>query len=400
MRFNLIIAILLIIDVLLILSFRHYFFKKKKHFLLFLLVTFVSIGSMWGIKPLMIYANVPIIYASIAFTIVMLFYLPKILLLVFVIPEKILNRSIRLAEKIKKIELKEVRHLTIIGLSLSGILFILLLYGIFFVRFDYKVKKIDTAYKNLPANFNNIKIVQLSDLHIGNFSFSTKEVKKIVDLVNAQNPDIFVFTGDIVTYKTDEMLPYIEELSKIKSKYGCYSILGNHDYGFYFKWKNKKETTLNYLKMLKYQKQCGFQLLMNDAHILKIGNDSIAIVGVENWGHYPFPQLANFHVAIEKAKYTDFKILLSHDPNYWENKVVGKINVALTLSGHTHGAQLGIEINGMVHSPANLMYKYFEGLHDINGQKLYVNTGIGSNGYLGRIGIRPEISVITLRKNK
>ncbi|MDA3861045.1 MAG: metallophosphoesterase, partial [Melioribacteraceae bacterium] len=208
-----------------------------------------------------------------------------------------------------------------------------------------------------------------------------------------------LFTGDLVNNLATEATPFRQTLSKLKAKYGMYSILGNHDYGEYVRWDSPEEKRENIDNIIKLQERVGFKMMLNESTKINIGDSFITLIGIENWGLPPFPQYGDLNKALENTDDTSFKILMSHDPTHWDAQVVGNTNLDLTLSGHTHGAQVGIEIPGWRWSPVNLRYKQWGGIYKNKKQVLNVNTGIGFIGFPGRIGMPPEVGLITLRKS-
>ncbi len=284
------------------------------------------------------------------------------------------------------------------GLTIAAIPFTSMIYGITKGKYDFKVNKIKLKFKNLPKSFNGYKIVQLSDIHTGSFD-SKLAVQEGVELVNQQDPDVILFTGDLVNNDSKEALPFIEDFKKLKAKDGLYSVLGNHDYGDYKKWSSAEAKEQNLERLFTYQEQMGFKLLNNDHHIVQKGQDSIGIFGVENWGKPPFPQKGDLDTALDGSDTVPFKILMSHDPTHWAKKVVPhQEQFDITLSGHTHGMQFGIEIPGFKWSPIKYLYPQWAGLYQKSNEYLYVNRGFGFLGFPGRAGIRPEITVIELEQ--
>ena len=265
-------------------------------------------------------------------------------------------------------------------------------------RFNFRIVNETIHFHNLPVDFENFKIVQISDIHIGSFLGHENKVTRAIDLVNDQNPDLILFTGDLVNNFAEELNGWVPILSKLKAKYGLYSILGNHDYGDYFDWKNMNEKEQNLQKLIHLHKQIGFNLLLNDSAIIKKDNSEIALIGVENWGLPPFPQHGDLKKALINAINVPFKILMSHDPSHWDVEVLDKTDINLTLSGHTHGMQFGIEIGNIKWSPVKYKYPRWAGLYKESNQYLYVNRGFGNIGYPGRVGMPPEITVIELKK--
>lgn len=270
-----------------------------------------------------------------------------------------------------------------------------LLYGVLFGKYNFKVHEHDLKFKNLPSQFNGFKIAHISDLHLGTFH-DTEKVECGLKMLQEQNPDIIVFTGDMVNNRAIEAKKFIEAFKALKAPYGKYSILGNHDYGHYVKeqgFSHKK----NLSDLEKYHAEMGFKLLKNENSKININGSEIIIAGVENWGKRPFPQYGNLDSTYADVSESGFNVLLSHDPTHWTEKVLSfRKNVDLTLSGHTHGMQFGIEMFGFSWSPVKYVYENWAGLYEKNGKKLYVNRGFGHIGYPGRFGIWPEITILNL----
>ncbi|MCP4177023.1 MAG: metallophosphoesterase [bacterium] len=282
------------------------------------------------------------------------------------------------------------------GLIVAAIPFLGFLWGMFHERYNFTVSKIKAPFKNLPKSFKNFKIVQISDLHLGNFGGADK-FSEAVKLINKQNPDIVVITGDIVNILASELDDYIPELNKIKAKYGKFAVLGNHDYGEYYRWKSESEQKNNFLALIDNYKKTSFRLLLNESVVIEKDNEQIAVLGIENWGLPPFPQYGDFDKAKLNTDNIPFKILLSHDPTFWDENITDKEKIDLTLSGHTHGMQIAVNIPGVMKwSPVQYKYPRWSGLYKHKEQLLYVNVGLGVVGYPGRIGTPPEITVIEL----
>ncbi len=297
------------------------------------------------------------------------------------------------------IQLQERRNFIVkTGLVVAGIPFVSMLYGITKGKYNYTVKNIALKFPNLPKAFDGFKLVQISDIHSGSFD-SAEEVAKGVDLINEQKADIVFFTGDLVNNDAREVEPYINVFKKIKSTEGTYSILGNHDYGDYKKWDSKEEKEANFKLLETHQKAMNFQLLKNESKTITRGADTIQVLGVENWGKPPFPTHGDLDKALSGVEEQTFKILLSHDPSHWDAKVIPhQTNIDLTLSGHTHGMQFGVDIPGIKWSPVKYRYPRWSGLYENAKQYLYVNRGFGFLGFPGRVGMWPEITVIELKK--
>lgn len=270
-----------------------------------------------------------------------------------------------------------------------------IIYGGTYGKRDFQVREVTTTFRKLPPEFNGYKIVQISDLHSGSWTDKGKALSKVVRIVNKQNPDLIVFTGDLVNNLAYEVTPFMKILSGLKAKYGVYSVLGNHDYSPYVKWNSEKAKKENMDELKSYEAQMGWRLLNNENVKLRKGNDSIALIGVENSGRPPFPDYGNLPKAL---KGTDkmFKVLLSHDPTHWRREVLPKSDVNLMLSGHTHNMQTSI----FGFSPAKFVYDEYDGLYSQGDRKLFVNIGLGYVMFPLRIGARPEITVITLSDGK
>lgn len=280
------------------------------------------------------------------------------------------------------------------GLIIAGIPFTSMIYGVVKGRYDFKVHNIKLVFKNLPKSFNGFRIVQISDIHTGSFD-SQEAINKGIDLINEQNADIILFTGDMVNNDSRELIPFIEDFKRLRAKHGVYAVLGNHDYGDYKKWNSKEEKKENMQLLFDYLKQMNFHLLNNENVTISKNGESIGILGVENWGNPPFPQKGDLDKALKGVENIPFKILMSHDPTHFTKKVVPhKTHFDLTLAGHTHGMQFGIEIPGFKWSPIEYIYPQWAGLYEESKQYLYVNRGFGFLGFPGRAGIRPEITVI------
>ncbi|NJB83776.1 metallophosphoesterase [Wenyingzhuangia aestuarii] len=285
-----------------------------------------------------------------------------------------------------------------IGLGLASIPFLSMLYGITKGKYNYKIKEVALSFKNLPKSFDGLKIVHISDIHSGSFD-DIDEVAHGVNMIKEQKPDLILFTGDLVNNDAVEIVPYKELFGSMTAPLGVFSSLGNHDYGTHKRWNSSEEKRQNLLNLFQHQKDMGFELLNNTSKTISKNGEQIDIVGVENWGKPPFPQIGDLSKALENANKDNFKILLSHDPTHWDEKVIPhKEQIDLTLSGHTHGMQFGVEIPGFKWSPSKYIYKRWAGLYNNKEQYLYVNRGFGFLGFPGRVGIWPEITVITLHQ--
>lgn len=284
-----------------------------------------------------------------------------------------------------------------LGLAAGSTLFGGLFYG-FGNKYRYRIVKQKLSFKNLPVSFKGLKIVHISDIHCGSF-LDKVAVERGVKMIIEQQADLILFTGDLVNDKASEMDDYKELFSKINAPLGVYSILGNHDYGDYIQWPNdgiSKKENLNRLKQV--HSDMGWRLLMNEHVCIERNGEKLALLGVENWSvKGRFPKYGKMELAYKGSESYPFKILLSHDPSHWHAQVrKDYADVDLTLSGHTHGMQFGVEMPGFKWSPIQYIYKEWAGLYEEDGKKLYVNRGFGFLGYPGRVGVLPEITVLEL----
>lgn len=271
------------------------------------------------------------------------------------------------------------------------------LYAMLKGKYDYKLHRQTLYFDDLPDAFDGFTITQLSDIHSGSFD-NDDAVQRGIDLAKAQKSDLFVFTGDLVNNAAWEITPYIGRFSQLRAPYGQFSILGNHDYGDYIEWGSEAEKAANLEQLKEQHKKLGYRLLLDENLELEKDGQKISLIGVQNWGR-GFIQIGDLDKAMRGVDKNAFKILLSHDPTHWEEKVrhhPSKIH--LTLSGHTHGAQFGVEVAGFRWSPVQYRYLDWAGLATENGRNLYVNRGFGFLAFSGRLGIWPEVTVITLKK--
>ena len=284
-----------------------------------------------------------------------------------------------------------------IGLAVFCFSILMFLYGMLKGKYAYRVIKHTLTFKDLPKAFDEFTITQISDVHAGSFT-NARAVQKGIDMINDQKSDIFVFTGDLVNNKAEEIKPWISQFSQIKAKYGQFSILGNHDYGDYVKWENDLIKKGNLQQLKKYHAELGFRLLLDEHVELNKDGEKIILAGIENWG-LGFGERGDLQKALQGTTAEEFKILLSHDPSHWDAQVKNNPSkIHLTLAGHTHGMQFGIEAFGIKWSPVKLRYKHWAGIKEENGRFLNVNRGFGFIGFSGRVGIWPEITVIELKK--
>ncbi|MEM8926678.1 MAG: metallophosphoesterase [Bacteroidota bacterium] len=362
-------------------------------YLVFKLVTYVPGSAMQG-------------GTAIAGGVFFSFFLLALFLGFFLLLEDVVRLSVYGFNKIAGVSDESVssfpsrrKFLSAIGLGLAALPFGALLYGMYKGKYNYQVLKYELEFDDLPDAFNGYQITQISDVHSGSFD-NAEKVSYGVDLVNQQNSDVILFTGDIVNDRCEELRPWADTFSRLEAKDGVFSILGNHDYGDYTQWPSKEAKVKNLDDLKQLQREIGFDLLLDEHRYLERNGERIALLGVENWGRGRFKKAGDLQKAKEGVAEDDFKILMSHDPSHWEDEVIhDDYHFHLTLSGHTHGMQFGVEIPGLIKwSPVKWRYKYWAGIYKELGQYINVNRGFGFIGYPGRFGIWPEISVITLKK--
>lgn len=340
------------------------------------------------------------------FGLLLLLYVPKLLLTIILFGEDIVRFFAGLFGVITKSGsegfLPERRKfVSQIALGIAAIPFVSFLYGITIGKYNYKVIRQTLFFPDLPDAFDGTTITHISDVHSGSFDDAEK-IQYAIDLINEQNSDMVLFTGDIVNTHATEMDPWIETFKGIHNpKFGKYSVLGNHDYGEYINWPSQQDKIQNFENIKAIHNKIDFKLLLNEHVKIKKDNQELAIVGVENWGR-KFGERGDLNLASKGLSKDDFKIVMSHDPSHWDEKIQHDDNhYHLTLSGHTHGLQFGIEIPGWVKwSPVQYVYKQWAGLYENAGRYIYVNRGFGFHAYPGRVGIMPEITVIELKKGE
>jgi predicted MPP superfamily phosphohydrolase len=291
-------------------------------------------------------------------------------------------------------QFSEIEYFKIIGWILSFGLFLGILFGIFYGRWNWKTHRIQLSFPHFPDELESLKVVQISDIHVGSFFNNHSKVNKAIDMINSLDADYVFFTGDLVNNTASEMDGWEHVFSRIQAKKGKYSILGNHDYGDYVRWEQDSHKTENLQQLIEKHREIGFTPLLNKSVQLE---KDIWLLGVENWGKAPFRQSGKLDHTLNGVPDSALKILLSHDPSHFDIQVLDT-NIDLTLSGHTHGMQFGIERFGIKWSPVSLRYKKWAGLYREGNQYLYVNRGFGYLGFPGRVGIYPEITEITISK--
>lgn len=290
---------------------------------------------------------------------------------------------------------QRIRIVSLTGAVLGCIVFFAMWWGALFNRFNIDVEEVDVNIPDLPAAFDGFRIAQISDLHVGTYGSDTTFISDIVARINSLQPDLVLFTGDIVNRHTPELEPFVSVLSRIRSKYGVYSVLGNHDYGDYHEWPDSAARLANNEHLATLQQQMGWKLLRNEYRDIVVDGDTMVLIGVENIGDPPFHVYGDLRKAYPSPEDNRFKVLMSHNPAHWVKDVCGSSNnIALTLSGHTHAMQ--VELFGL--SPAVFRYRTWGGLYNdgTEDKQLYVNIGAGTVGFPARVGATPEITLITL----
>ncbi|MGN6166215.1 MAG: metallophosphoesterase [Flavisolibacter sp.] len=366
----------------------------------------ISVIALIILFLLPLFENFPRSVRSVVFAVIIGLFLCKLIASVFFLLDDI-RRGIQWiagkllfnnteGEEMESGRMSRSVFLSWFGLAVGGSLFSSLIYG-FSNKYNYKVKRVSLKYPNLPPSFRGLKIAQLSDIHSGSFNDKTA-VLKGVEKTLALQPDIILFTGDLVNNIADEMADYMDVFSRLKAPMGVYSILGNHDYGDYVAWPDAQAKRKNLEKVKQVHQQLGWRLLLDEHVMLEKESQQIALIGIQNWSALKrFPKYGNLGKAYAGAEAAPFKILMSHDPTHWDAEVRPKFgDIDLMLSGHTHGMQFGVEIPWFKWSPVEYVYKQWMGLYEEGRQKLYVNRGYGFIGYPGRVGILPEITLIEL----
>jgi len=328
------------------------------------------------------------------------FLIPKLIFIIFHGIDDLYNLASFTVSKFSSTDYSRRNFITKTGLVASGIMLGSMVYGVLWGRFRFRVIRQDIGSASLPDAFDGVRIVHISDAHLGSFSTNYEPVKKAVQMINELNPDYVFFTGDMVNNHSDEAEPWIEVFSQIQASGGKYSVFGNHDYADYGSFTpEEKQYSINRLKEI--HRKMGFRLLEDEHVKLVKGQETITLIGVHNWGK-GFHQVGDLTKALEDTNPDDFQILLSHDPTHFEEQVKYKTSIDLTLSGHTHGMQMGIEVPslGIKWSPVKFRYPRWAGLYQENGQNVYINRGFGVLAYPGRVGMAPEITLLTLRGSK
>lgn len=347
-----------------------------------------------------------LLYNAIGLLLMLL--VPKLVVSSILIIEDVIRLVLWLIKTISRghfledLSLHRRKVFSLIALIIALVPFFGFIHGILFGKYNYKVRHQQLYFTDLPKAFDGFKILQISDIHVGSFN-NPKDVMKGINLINAQDYDVLLFTGDIVNNLASEFDGWEPVFSQIKTpKYGKYSVIGNHDFGDYYPWNNDTiAKAKNFENVTLIHPKIGMKLLRNDHVWLEKDHEKIAIVGVDNWG-FKFHQVGDLEKAVQPLATADFKVLLSHDPSHWEHQVKKHSkNIQLTLSGHTHGMQFGIDLGDYFKwSPVQYVYKQWAGLYEDQGKKIYVNRGFGFHAYPGRVGIFPEITVLELKVAK
>ncbi len=336
----------------------------------------------------------------------LILFVPKLIMVSFMLMEDVIRLTVGLYDRYISHENtfslpSRRKFISGIALGLASLPFLSLLYGMYKGKYRFRVLSYDLYFDDLPEAFEGYKITQISDIHSGSFD-NHEKIAYAVDLVNQQQGDVILFTGDLVNNIATEMDGWQSLFSSLRATDGVFSILGNHDYGDYVSWESKQAQTENLEELKNVQRGMGWDLLLNEHRFIERNGQKIALVGVENWGVGGFKKAGDVDIAAKDLKSTDFKILMSHDPSYWTEKIkTHPKNFQLTLSGHTHGMQFGIEIPGIIKwSPVQYRYENWAGIYEHGQRIINVNRGFGFLGYPGRVGIWPEITTINLRKSK
>lgn len=369
---------------------------------------FVSIGILAVIVYSIVSMQNPQVRRdhSWAFSLValfLLFFLPKLVMVVFHGMDDLLHLGRWLWARLLPgsvdspgEQIDRVRFLSQLGLIVAAIPFTGVLYGVTKGRSRFNVTRVPVRSPRLPEAFEGLRVVHISDMHLGSYGGDLSLVRNGVDLINAESPDIIVFTGDLVNDYADEAEPFIGELARLQARMGKFSVLGNHDYSDYPNWPSASDKAANLERLKAIHGEMGFRLLLDEHTTVEREGQHVGLLGVQNWGHR-FQQYGDLARTMAGTEDLPFRILLSHDPTHWEHQVQGT-GIDLTLSGHTHGAQLGVKIGSSTYSPAQWVYKHWAGLYAEGDQQLYVNRGFGFIGFPGRVGMPPEITVLELKR--
>jgi uncharacterized protein len=333
----------------------------------------------------------------------LLFFLPKLVMVIFHGLDDVLHAGRWLYARLMPgtpeaagVVVDRANFLSQLGLIVAAVPFTGVLYGVTKGRHNFNVARVPIRSGRLPAAFEGLRIVHISDMHLGSYGGDTDIVQQGIELINAEKPDLILFTGDLVNDYADETTPYVEILKGLQARLGKFSVLGNHDYSDYPKWPSAEEKARNLEQLKAAQARMGFRLLLDEHDEIEIDGQRIGLLGVQNWG-VRFQQYGDLRKTLQGTEHLPFRILMSHDPTHWEAQVWGT-GIDLTLSGHTHGAQLGVRLGNTTYSPAQWVYKQWAGHYAEGDQQLYINRGFGFIGFPGRVGMPPEITVLELQK--
>ena len=336
---------------------------------------------------------------QIVASVFLIFLLPKLLIIFFLLLEDLgrgVNYFVQSFGTGENYLPDRRKFLSIAGLGTAALLSGLFLDGIIFGKYRHTIRKVKLKIAGLPNSFKGYRIIQISDVHSGSF-LNPAKLQTAIDMINEQKADLILFTGDMVNNYATEFEPFVEMFKSIQSKDGKFSVLGNHDYGDYGSWESTQQKAQNIPDLINLQKEAGFEMLRNEHRIIEKNGENLYLIGVENWGEKPFPQYGDLDKASLGIPAEAAKILMSHDPTHFDYIVKEHpSNVQLTLSGHTHGMQFGLDLKNVRWSPAQFRYKKWADLYESNGKYLYVNRGFGVIGYPGRVGIDPEITLFEL----
>ena len=389
----------------------NFLFNSKSNTLLKAVYWFISISTI----PIMVYSMLNYQnpespkYLIIVRAVILSIYLSKFLACIPLLIDDIL-RVFRWLYAIlfpvndissKSTSISRLNFLKNLSFIIGSFVFGIMSWGIIYGRFNFKKHRLSIQLNKWPKELDGLKIIHISDLHLGSFT-STKPIKDVVELINNEEPDIIVFTGDLINNSYWEADDFISDLSQLKARYGKYAILGNHDYGDYLGIDKNTQSGMNkwqsnFNNMIAIHDKIGFDLLLNENRKIEINGSAFNLIGVENWGAGGFAKYGDFNKSVVGLDSNLSSILLSHDPSHWEHEVIKHpFPVELQLSGHTHGMQFGIELGSFKWSPAKLRYPQWAGLYENKEQKIYVNRGLGHLGYAGRVGIYPEISILKI----
>jgi len=285
----------------------------------------------------------------------------------------------------------------VVGLFSGFLPFFIIAYAVFKSIYNFKVHHLKVSFASLPKAFDGFRVVQISDIHLGSLNYRYNILERAIKLINHQRPDLIFFTGDLVNNFSWELRGWEKVFKGLNASKGKYAVLGNHDYGDYSEWPSEEEKETNFNEIKQFFKDIDFKLLLNQSDAIEINGEEIEILGVENWGNPPFKQYGDLKKTLQSTRPDSFKILLSHDPTHWNDEVIDSTGIALTFSGHTHGMQAAFQYKKLKWSPIKYKYQHWAGLYQHNDQFLYVNRGLGWMGFPGRLGMRPEITLIELK---